>query len=103
MAFKKHVAAAASAVYTFLELQNMYPCHADSSSTYQTKLCDMILHETIDIQKREDANRCTDPSKCINDQTLRSDTEFCRTSLLKLSDKCPTKSSQVGVRVSTLR
>ena len=30
---------------------------------------------------------CTDPSKCINDQTLRSDTEFCRTSLLKLSDK----------------
>jgi hypothetical protein len=59
MAFKKHVAAAASAVYTFLELQNMYPCHADSSSTYQTKLCDMILHETIDIQKREDANRCS--------------------------------------------
>ena len=53
----------------------------------------------------------TDPSKCINDQTLRSDTEFCRTSLLKLSDKCPTKLSdkcptkfaQVGVRVSTLR
>jgi hypothetical protein len=37
---------------------------------------------------------CTaDPSKCINDQTLRSDTEFCRTSLLKLSDKCPTKLS----------
>jgi hypothetical protein len=35
----------------------------------------------------------TDPSKCINDQTLRSDTEFCRTSLLKLSDKCPTKLS----------
>jgi hypothetical protein len=29
----------------------------------------------------------TDPSKCINDQTLRSDAEFCRTSLLKLSDK----------------
>ena len=29
----------------------------------------------------------TDPSKCINDQTLRSDTEFCRTSLLKLSDQ----------------
>ena len=29
----------------------------------------------------------TDPSKCINDQTLRSDTEFWRTSLLKLSDQ----------------
>ena len=29
----------------------------------------------------------TDPSKCINDHTLRSDTEFCWTSLLKLSDK----------------
>ena len=29
----------------------------------------------------------TDPSKCINDQTLRSDTEFCQTSLLKLSDQ----------------
>ena len=29
----------------------------------------------------------TDPSKCINDHTLRSDTEFCRTSILKLSDK----------------
>ena len=29
----------------------------------------------------------TDPSKCINDHTLMSDTEFCRTSLLKLSDK----------------
>ena len=59
MASKKHVAAAASAVYTFLELQNMYSCHADSSSTYQTKLCDMILHDTIDIHKREDANRCS--------------------------------------------
>ena len=53
----------------------------------------------------------TDPSKCINDQTLRSDRELCRTSHrqmsdkypTKLSDKCPTKSSQVGVRVSTLR
>ena len=32
-------------------------CHADSSSTFQTKLCDMILHDTIDIQKREDVNR----------------------------------------------
>jgi hypothetical protein len=29
----------------------------------------------------------TDPSKCINDHTLRSDTEFCRTSLLKLSEQ----------------
>jgi hypothetical protein len=29
----------------------------------------------------------TDPSKCINDHTLRSDMEFCRTSVLKLSDK----------------
>jgi hypothetical protein len=61
MASKKHVAAAAA--YTFLELQNMYSarlvCHADSSSTFQTKLCDMILHDTIDIQKREDANRCS--------------------------------------------
>jgi hypothetical protein len=61
MASKKHVAAAAA--YTFLELQNMYftrlVCHADSSSTFQTKLCDMILHDTIDIPKREDANRCS--------------------------------------------
>ena len=59
MASKKHVAAVAA--YIFLELQNMYSarlvCHADSSSTFQTKLCDMILHDTIDIQKREDANR----------------------------------------------
>jgi hypothetical protein len=61
MASKKHVAAAAA--YTFLELQNMYSarlvCHADSSSTFQTKLCDMILHDTIDVQTREDANRCS--------------------------------------------
>ena len=61
MASKKHVAAAAA--YTFLELQNMCStrlvCHADSSSTFQTKLWDMILHDTIDIQKREDANRCS--------------------------------------------
>jgi hypothetical protein len=35
----------------------------------------------------------TDPSKCINDHTLRSDTEVCRTLLLKVSDKCPTKLS----------
>jgi hypothetical protein len=60
MASKKHVAAAA---YTFLELQNMYfarlVCHADSSSIFQTKLCDTILHDTIDIQKREDASRCS--------------------------------------------
>ena len=59
MASKKHVAAA----YTFLELQSMYSarlvCHANSSSIFQTKLCDMILHEIIDIQKREDANRCS--------------------------------------------
>ena len=58
-----------------------------------------LLRQEIKIKEI----RVTDPSKCINDQTLRSDTEFCRTSLLKLSDKCPTKSSQVGVRVSTLR
>ena len=61
MASKKHVAAAA--VYIFLELQNMYSarlvCHADSSSIFQTKLCNMILHDTIDIQTREDANRCS--------------------------------------------
>ena len=61
MASKKHVADAAA--YTFLELQNMYSarlvCHADSSSTFQTKLCNMILHDTIDIQNREDANRCS--------------------------------------------
>jgi hypothetical protein len=61
MASKKHVADAAA--YTFLELQNMYSarlvCHADSSSTFQTKLCNMILHDTIDIQTREDANRCS--------------------------------------------
>ena len=58
MASRKHVAAAAA--YTFLELQNMYSarlvCHADSSSTFQTKLCDIMLPDTIDIQKREDAN-----------------------------------------------
>ena len=61
MASKKHVVAAAA--YTFLEIQSMYSarlvCHADRSSTFQTKLCDMILHDTIDIQKREDANRCS--------------------------------------------
>jgi hypothetical protein len=61
MASKKHVAAATA--YTFLELQNIYSaklvCHDDSSSTFQTKLCDMILHDTIDIPKREDANRCS--------------------------------------------
>jgi hypothetical protein len=59
MVYKKHVAAA----YTFLELQNMYSArlvfHTDSSSTFQTKMYDMILHYTIDIQKREDANRCS--------------------------------------------
>ena len=63
MASKKHVAAAAAAADTFLELQNMYSarlvCHADSSSTFQTKLCDMILHDTIDTKNREDANRCS--------------------------------------------
>jgi hypothetical protein len=61
MTSKKHVAAAAA--YAFLELQNMdsarLACHADSSSTFQTKLCNMILHDTIDIQTREDANRCS--------------------------------------------
>ena len=61
MASKKHVVAATA--YTFLELQNMYSarlvCHADNSSTFQTKLCDMVLHDTIDIQKRGDANRCS--------------------------------------------
>ena len=60
MVSKKHVAPVA---YTFLELQNMYSarlvCHADSSSTFQTKLCDMILHDTIDIQKHEDTKRCS--------------------------------------------
>ena len=39
MASKKHVAAAAAAAYTFLELQNMYSarlvCHADSSSPFR--------------------------------------------------------------------
>ena len=29
----------------------------------------------------------TDPSKCINDQTLRSDREFCRTSHRQMSDQ----------------
>ena len=61
MASKKHVAAAAA--YAFLELQNMdsarLACHANSSSTFQTKLCNMILHDTIDIKKCEDANRCS--------------------------------------------
>jgi hypothetical protein len=45
----------------------------------------------------------TDPFKCINDQTLRSDTEFCRTSLLKLSDKCPTKLSDIQRKKSNLK
>jgi hypothetical protein len=49
--------------YTFLELQNMYSARlvfkGYNSSTFQTKLCDMILYDTIDIQKREDANRCS--------------------------------------------
>ena len=45
------------------------------------------LHE-IDIPKCINVYSIyTDPSKCINDHTLRSNTEFCRTSLLKLSDK----------------
>ena len=30
---------------------------------------------------------CTDPSKCINDQTLRSDREFCQTSHRQMSDQ----------------
>jgi hypothetical protein len=34
----------------------------------------------------------TDPSKCINDHTLRSDTEFCRTCRECHSLNCPTKS-----------
>jgi hypothetical protein len=62
MASKKHVASAAAAAYTLIKLQNIYStrlvCHADSSSTFQIKLCDMILHDTIDIQKRDDANTC---------------------------------------------
>ena len=61
MASKKHVAAVAA--NTFLELQNMYSARlvfkGYNSSTFQTKLCDMILHDTIDIQKHEDANRCS--------------------------------------------
>ena len=67
--------------------------------------CRSDIGEEVMFQAFQYINTClhTDPSKCINDQTLRSDTEFCRTSLLELSDKCPTKSSQVGVRVSTLR
>ena len=32
-------------------------------------------------------NGNTDPSKCINDQTLRSDREFCRTSHRQMSDQ----------------
>ena len=46
----------------------------------------------------------TDPSKCINDHTLRSDTEFCRTCRECHSYNCPrVRVSHVGVRVSTLR
>ena len=67
MTSKKYVAAAAA--YAFLELQNMYSarlvCHADNSSTFQNKLCDMILHDTIDIQKREDANWCSSYAKLV--------------------------------------
>jgi hypothetical protein len=33
----------------------------------------------------------TDPSKCINDQTLRSDREFCRTSHRQMSDQIDLK------------
>ena len=58
MASKKHVTAAAAYTffflffsYAFLELQNMYStrlvCYADSSSTFQTKLCDMILYDKL--------------------------------------------------------
>ena len=67
MASKTHVAAAAA--YTVLRLQNIYSarivCHADSSSTFQTKLCDMILHDATDIQKREDANRCSSYAELV--------------------------------------
>jgi hypothetical protein len=63
MASKKHVASAAAAAYTFRHkitehILTRLVCHADSSSTFQTKLCDMILHDAIDIQKRDDANTC---------------------------------------------
>jgi hypothetical protein len=58
-------------------------CTIINEKLYRDKLSQCTLQNT----------NTTDPSKCINDQTLRSDTEFCQTSLLKLSDKCPTKLS----------
>ena len=75
MASKKHVAA-----YAFLELQNMdsarLACHADSSSTFQTKLCNMILHDTIDIQKREDANRCSSDVELVVPSLITTSMSF---------------------------
>ena len=89
------------------------PISIDVTPPISGKVVDLHTTYRIDVNDNTatvqmNAKACTtdagtDPSKCINDLTLRSDTEFCRTSLLKLSDKCPTKSSQVGVRVSTLR
>ena len=52
---------------------------ADASRNYKM--------QKAGFDQEVNARVSTDPSKCINDQTLRSDTEFCRTSLLKLSDQ----------------
>ena len=41
---------------------------------------------------------CTDPSKCINDQTLRSDREFCRTLHRQMSDQIVRQMSDQIVR-----
>jgi hypothetical protein len=61
----------------------------DTIIPFMSKSC--LVMSDFNIQNTEtqlqDVMTHTDPSKCINDQTLGSDTEFCRTSLLKLSDQ----------------
>ena len=54
------------------KFQNACRCHVNRQNTqFYTKV----------------NNNHTDPSKCINDQTLRSDREFCRTSHRQMSDQ----------------
>ena len=106
MASKKHVVAAAA--YTFLEIQSMYSarlvCHADSSSTFQTKLCDMILHDTIDVQKREDANRCSSSVELVvpnyNFNEFRQHFRLIRATLETISIKNKLLFGPVPVHVS---
>jgi dolichyl-phosphate-mannose--protein O-mannosyl transferase len=59
-----------------------FPYHCISLIYFSFTMIGMFLYAQIKY-----------PSKCINDQTLRSDREFCRTSHRQMSDKCPTKLS----------